>query len=140
MQNVRRVSKFRLAVLTAALMGGSLVLNATDAASQYAQLESRDRRFDELIPPDTKIEKIADDLDWSEGPLWDARRKTLLFSDIPRNVIMQWNADTGVSRSSRVVTPPENCARPLKVRFAAAGLGRRRRAQARFPIEPSGSS
>ena len=26
------------------------------------------------------------------------RRKSLLFSDIPRNVIMQWNADKGVSR------------------------------------------
>ena len=35
---------------------------------------------------------------WSEGPLWDANRKTLLFSDIPRNVVMQWNADKGVSR------------------------------------------
>jgi len=54
--------------------------------------------FDALVPPDTKIEKIADDLMWSEGPLWDAQRKTLLFSDIPRNVVMQWNADKGVSR------------------------------------------
>ena len=66
--------------------------------SPYATLESLDPRFDELISPGTKIEKIADDLEWSEGPLWDAKRKTLLFSDIPRNVVMQWNADKGVSR------------------------------------------
>ncbi len=70
----------------------------TNAAETYATLESLDKRFDALIPPDTKIEKIADDLDWSEGPLWDDTRKTLLFSDIPRNVVMQWHADKGVSR------------------------------------------
>jgi gluconolactonase len=75
-----------------------LILNATAAESPYATLESLDPRFDALIPPATKIEKIADDLQWSEGPLWDAPRKTLLFSDIPRNVVMQWNADKGVSR------------------------------------------
>ena len=72
-------------------------MNALAAESPYARLESLDKRFDALIAPDTKIEKIADDLLWSEGPLWDAKRKTLLFSDIPRNVIMQWNADKGVS-------------------------------------------
>ena len=49
--------------------------------------------------PDSKVEKHPlDDLLWSEGPLWDAKRKTLLFSDIPRNVIMQWNDDQGVSQ------------------------------------------
>ena len=68
------------------------------AESPYATLESLDPRFDALIAPGTKIDKIADDLEWSEGPLWDVKRKTLLFSDIPRNVVMQWNADKGVSR------------------------------------------
>jgi gluconolactonase len=70
----------------------------TAAAETYATLESRDPRFDALIAPGTKIEKIADDLMWSEGPLWDPRRKTLLFSDIPRNVVMQWNEEKGVSK------------------------------------------
>ena len=70
----------------------------SNAAETFATLESLDPRFDALVAPDTKIEKIADDLQWSEGPLWDATRKTLLFSDIPRNVVMQWHADKGVSR------------------------------------------
>jgi gluconolactonase len=87
-----------LAVLTAGLVGGMLGLTANAADTVYATLESRDSRFDALIAPGTKIEKIADDLLWSEGPLWDARAKTLLFSDIPRNVIMQWHAEKGVSR------------------------------------------
>lgn len=82
----------------AAFLTWGLILNAAAKESPYARLESLDPRFDALIAPDTKIEKIADDLMWSEGPLWDAKRKTLLFSDIPRNVVMQWNAGKGVSR------------------------------------------
>src|SRR3954471_16637438 len=84
------------AVVVACICGG-LNLNAA-AAETSARLESHDKRFDALIPADTRIEKIADDLLWSEGPLWDAKRKTLLFSDIPRNVVMKWNADKGVTR------------------------------------------
>jgi gluconolactonase len=86
-----------LAALAACVAWGMMNVTVT-AAESYASLESLDHRFDALIPPDTKIQKIADDLEWSEGPLWDAGRKTLLFSDIPRNVVMQWNADKGVSR------------------------------------------
>src|SRR5687768_13698549 len=91
--------RLRLA-LQAGLLGGMLVLNAHAADSArpvYATLESLDKRFDALIAPDTKIEKIADDLMWSEGPLWEPRAKTLLFSDIPRNRVMQWHAEKGVS-------------------------------------------
>src|SRR5262245_42137040 len=88
--------RMRLAAVSLCLLGGLSVVDA--AESPYATLESLDKRFDALTPPDTKIEKIADDLQWSEGPLWDRTRKTLLFSDIPRNVVMQWHADKGVSR------------------------------------------
>jgi gluconolactonase len=81
----------------AAILWGSFALSAT-AADPYATFESLDPRFDALIAPGTKVEKIADDLEWSEGPLWDAKRKVLLFSDIPRNVVMQWHPEKGVSR------------------------------------------
>jgi gluconolactonase len=90
-------SRRALAVLAAGIIGESFFVNAT-AAETYAHLESLDKRFDALIAADTKIEKIADDLMWSEGPLWDPRTQSLLFSDIPRNVVMQWHADKGVSR------------------------------------------
>jgi gluconolactonase len=82
------------AMLAALLLGGSCF---TMAAETYATFESLDKRFDALIAPDTKIDKIADDLVWSEGPLWDARTKALLFSDIPRNRVMRWHAEKGVS-------------------------------------------
>jgi gluconolactonase len=94
----RRPFAHLAAVLLSGLLGGICCLNANAAESPYARLESLDKRFDALIAPDTKIEKIADDLLWSEGPLWDATTQSLLFSDIPRNVIMRWNADKGVSR------------------------------------------
>ena len=86
------------AALAASLLWGVTSLNAMAADAPYARLESLDKRFDALIPTGTKIEKIADDLQWSEGPLWDAKHKVLLFSDIPRNVVMQWHAEKGVSR------------------------------------------
>jgi gluconolactonase len=87
-----------LAAVSLGLTFGVFAVSAPAADNVYATLESLDPRFDALLPPGTKIEKIADDIEWSEGPLWDAKRKTLLFSDIPRNVVMQWNADKGVSR------------------------------------------
>jgi len=87
-----------LALLAAGFLGGICSLNANAAESPYARLESLDKRFDALIAPDTKVEKIADDLLWSEGPLWDAKTRSLLFSDIPRNVVMKWHAERGVSR------------------------------------------
>jgi len=92
------MNRTSIAVAAAGLIWGITSLNAIAADAPYARLESLDKRFDALIPPDTKIEKIADDLEWSEGPLWDAKNKVLLFSDIPRNVVMQWHADKGVSR------------------------------------------
>ena len=79
-------------------LGGNSILDANAAESAYGRLESLDKRFDALIAPQTKIQKIADDLKWSEGPLWDARTQTLLFSDIPQNVIMKWHPEKGVSR------------------------------------------
>jgi gluconolactonase len=88
----------RLAYLAIGLLGVISILNANAAESAYARLESLDKRFDALIAPDTKIQKIADDLKWSEGPLWDPRTQTLLFSDIPNNVIMKWHPEKGVSR------------------------------------------
>jgi gluconolactonase len=83
--------------LVAALIWGTWLVTAS-AAETYATLESLDARFHALVPADTKIEKIADDLLWSEGPLWDAQQKHLLFSDIPRNVVMRWHEEKGVSR------------------------------------------
>jgi gluconolactonase len=55
-------------------------------------------QLDALIPSDARIEVLAGGFDWSEGPVWVPRDGGyLLFSDIPRNSIMQWVPGRGVS-------------------------------------------
>lgn len=58
-----------------------------------------DPRFDDLIPPDAQIEVLASGFDWAEGPVWvdDEQGGSLLFSDIPRNSVMQWREGVGIS-------------------------------------------
>ena len=61
------------------------------------QIERVDPRFDELIPPDAVLEKLAEGFEWSEGPVWIRDGGYLLFSDIPRNSVMRWKEGEGVS-------------------------------------------
>ncbi len=58
----------------------------------FGKIERQDPRFDKLIPPDAKLEKLAEGFKWSEGPVWSPKGY-LLFSDIPRNRVMQWHDD-----------------------------------------------
>jgi gluconolactonase len=63
----------------------------------FGKLESKDPRFDKLVSPDAKLEKLAEGFSWSEGPVWVKDGGFLLFSDIPRNMLMKWKAGDGVS-------------------------------------------
>jgi len=60
-------------------------------------IERADPRFDELIPRDAVLEKLAEGFDWTEGPVWVRDGGYLLFSDIPRNSIMKWKEGEGIS-------------------------------------------
>lgn len=53
-------------------------------------IERADVRFDTLVAPEAKLECIADGYRWVEGPVWDARRRTLFFTDIPSNRVLKW--------------------------------------------------
>ena len=61
----------------------------------FGSIERLDPALDELIAPGTKIEKLAEGFDWSEGPLWHRRDGVLLFSDVPRNVVHRWDPADG---------------------------------------------
>ena len=50
----------------------------------FGAIERLDPALDDLIAPDTKIEKLAEGLDWAEGPLWSRKGGYLLFSDVPQ--------------------------------------------------------
>jgi len=53
-------------------------------------IERLDPALDAIIAPGTEVETLCQGFDWAEGPVWDAREKRLLFSDVPRNTIYQW--------------------------------------------------
>jgi len=61
-------------------------------------IERLDPRFDKLVPPDAKLEKLAEGFEWSEGPVWVSKGAYLLFSDIPNNAVMKWKPGEGLSR------------------------------------------
>jgi gluconolactonase len=63
----------------------------------FGKLESNDPRFDKLFPAGAKMEKLAEGFEWCEGPLWVADGKFLVFSDIPRNMLMKWKDGEGIS-------------------------------------------
>lgn len=63
----------------------------------FGEIERLDASLDRLIPSNSKIEKLAEGFDWSEGPTWFPAEKSLLFSDVPRDTIYRWRENDGVS-------------------------------------------
>ena len=62
-------------------------------------IERRDPALDSLLEPDVVIELLAEKkFEWSEGPVWDAPNRRLLFSDIPRNMIWEWSEAGGLKK------------------------------------------
>jgi gluconolactonase len=43
-----------------------------------------------------KVERIASNCRWNEGPVWFGDGRYLLWSDIPNNRIMRWDEESGV--------------------------------------------
>ena len=73
---------------------------ASRAAEKYpsfGNIVRKDPRLDKIVPPDARMEQLADGFDWSEGPVWIKDGGYLLFSDIPRNSVMKWKEGEGVS-------------------------------------------
>jgi gluconolactonase len=55
-----------------------------------------DPAFDELVPKDAQLEKLADGFSFTEGPLWRPSG-VLWFSDVVGNVVRQWSPDGKVT-------------------------------------------
>lgn len=60
-------------------------------------LDVRDSRLLDLIDAEAAVEQIATGCEFTEGPLWHATEKFLLFSDIPANKMRKWAADSGMT-------------------------------------------
>lgn len=48
-----------------------------------------------IVPKDSKLERLETGFQFTEGPLWNASKGFLLFSDIPANRIYKWSPDKG---------------------------------------------
>lgn len=92
-------SPLRILVVALGLVGFVQSASAVEptAYPTLGSIERFDPRFDQLLPVDAKIERLADGFIWSEGPVWIRDGAYLLFSDIPRNSVMRWQAGPGLS-------------------------------------------
>ena len=54
--------------------------------------------FQKLFPKNAKVEKLATDMQFVEGPVWvNAEGGYLVFSDIPANELKRWDSKKGAS-------------------------------------------
>lgn len=57
-----------------------------------------DPALDAIVPLNPKIYRVADNFLFTEGPVWDARSSSLLFSDPNRNRIYRYTPDAAAGR------------------------------------------
>ena len=60
-------------------------------------LDVRDERLLGLVDAEAVVEQLATGCQFTEGPLWHAAERFLLFSDIPANKMRRWDADAGMT-------------------------------------------
>jgi gluconolactonase len=72
-----------------AQQAGSTVISSWEAVYPL------DTRFDDIVPADLQIERIAQGLGYVEGPVWDRRGGVLIFSDMRNNAIYKWDPKDG---------------------------------------------
>ncbi len=58
-------------------------------------IERKSADLDAIIKQQAKVEVIAGDFIWVEGPVWVENKKMLLISDIQNNIINKWTAAKG---------------------------------------------
>ena len=56
-----------------------------------------DNQFMEIIDTDSPRQQLASGMHFTEGPAWIASQRCVLFTDIPSNAIMRWDANSGLT-------------------------------------------
>ncbi len=78
-----------LAALALLLLAASVPRVSSAFPPAEGSIERDDPGLDAIVPPGAKLEKVADDCIWTEGPIW-IHAGYLLFADINNNRIMKW--------------------------------------------------
>ena len=60
-------------------------------------LDVRSPKLLELIDADAQLEQLGTGCEFTEGPIWNAEGKFLLFSDIPANQMKKWTPESGIT-------------------------------------------
>lgn len=63
---------------------------------EVGKLEVASEAFYDLVPRDARLEVLAENHEWTEGPLWIEDGNYLLYSDIPENTVYRWSENDGV--------------------------------------------
>jgi gluconolactonase len=91
------MNRYHFKLFATALLTTLLQSAATWADTVSVTINRLDPHFDQLVPKDAMLEKIADGFTWVEGPVWHKQGDYLLFSDIPANAVYKWKSGEGVS-------------------------------------------
>lgn len=70
--------------------------------------EIRDERFHEAVGKEVKVERLATDFVFTEGPIWHPYEKHLTFSDILGNRMHRWTPNGGGGGEVSVFREPSN--------------------------------
>src|SRR6202795_4950804 len=82
-------------LLCLSIVSTMALVGTTSHAEDWSVIVRLDRAVDNIVPADAKVEKLADNFGFLEGPVWVRKGGYLLFSDIPANVIYKWSPDAG---------------------------------------------
>ncbi|RPH01207.1 MAG: SMP-30/gluconolactonase/LRE family protein [Amoebophilaceae bacterium TMED152] len=80
-----------------------LNLNSVSQEKYIGSVERLSSDINNLIEITAKIEILANGFEWSEGPVWSSQLNSVLFSDVPENVIYSWNEDKGLGVFTRPI-------------------------------------
>ena len=99
---MKKLSSLTLVLALAASLMTPGLLSAQDTTNlpSLGEIIKIDPALDALIEPGTKLQVLASGFDWIEGPVWAPEKKHpfgghLLFSDIPRNMVVRWDEGKG---------------------------------------------
>lgn len=74
-----------------------LSTNVNPARFIDAEIVAYDDRFYQFIDTNGRVEILAAELEWAEGPVWVESLNALLFSDVAANKIYRWDEPGGLS-------------------------------------------
>ncbi len=88
------------ALVLSTLVLSALVFSAGVLASTAAELpaqpvEVRHPDMARIVAADARLEVLSDGHQWAEGPVAEPVTGAVLFSDVPKNQIWRWSAETG---------------------------------------------